>query len=423
MKRLFFFLIFLVPFTCNADTQAVVILLDVTKTIPLDDFAKSKGIAQQLIQQNASGNILTVYAFGSKLREIDPAKLNEIERNDMRTSFYDAIYDVAQTLESIHADRKAIVLITDGLDNSSATILEDTISYTKANGIAVYGIGSGKYDRKSLERIARLTGGKFFPLGQNELVAKINAAIANQKEILAKATKTPSKQAPATSRPVAPTSHPEEVPRQEKSSSYLFWIAGIAVTALILSSVIFLIVRAFRTDERRICPSCSRKLEQNQMICPNCSAPETVRVNRSASPATQEIGTSEEEIAQAIPAELLQKKPVTEEDLSRTFVLMETPMLVVRKGKNLGQTISLNRAFPVSIGRSRVNEIRLDDVSVSSQHCRIIPEKGKHVLYDLGSTNGTFINDKKVQKAFLKEGDTIKIGETQFLYKIEQYRS
>jgi pSer/pThr/pTyr-binding forkhead associated (FHA) protein len=104
-------------------------------------------------------------------------------------------------------------------------------------------------------------------------------------------------------------------------------------------------------------------------------------------------------------------------------VLMETPMLVVRKGKNLGQTFSLNRAFPVSIGRSRVNEIRLDDITISGQHCRIIPENGKHVLYDLNSTNGTFLNDKKVNRSVLKEGDTIRVGETQFLYKIEQHRT
>jgi pSer/pThr/pTyr-binding forkhead associated (FHA) protein len=81
----------------------------------------------------------------------------------------------------------------------------------------------------------------------------------------------------------------------------------------------------------------------------------------------------------------------------------------------------LNRLYPVSIGRSRVNEIRLEDASVSGQHCRIIPESGKHILYDLSSTNGTFLNDKKVSKESLKEGDIIRIGETQLLYRVEQH--
>ena len=139
--------------------------------------------------------------------------------------------------------------------------------------------------------------------------------------------------------------------------------------------------------------------------------------------STQEFGeAAPEDDDGLIPMELLEKRPVSEESLTKTFVLMETPLLVIRKGRNLGQSFALNRALPVSIGRSRVNEIPLDDVTVSGQHCRIIPENGRHVLYDLGSTNGTLLNEKKVNKAVLKEGDIIKVGETQFLYKVEQHR-
>ena len=102
---------------------------------------------------------------------------------------------------------------------------------------------------------------------------------------------------------------------------------------------------------------------------------------------------------------------------------MDKPLLIIRKGKNLGQAFTLDRSVPVSIGRSRVCEIRLEDTTVSGQHCRIISEDGKHCLYDLRSTNGTYVNDKKVRKVELKEGDIIKVGETYFLYKVEQQRS
>src|SRR6185436_2911282 len=98
------------------------------------------------------------------------------------------------------------------------------------------------------------------------------------------------------------------------------------------------------------------------------------------------------------------------------FVLMETPMLVIRKGRSVGQSFSLNRVYAVSIGRSRVNESKLDDVTVSGQHCRIIPENAHHVLYELGSTTGTFVDDRRVSKTILKEGDIIKVGETPFLF-------
>ena len=124
-----------------------------------------------------------------------------------------------------------------------------------------------------------------------------------------------------------------------------------------------------------------------------------------------------------MPVELLEKRPMMEEMLSKTFVLMASPVLVIRKGKGVGQTFSLNRVYPVSIGRSRVNEIRLDDATISGQHCRIIPEHGHHVVCDLGSTNGTFVNEKRINKQILSEGDIIKVGETQFLYKVEQQRN
>jgi FHA domain len=182
---------------------------------------------------------------------------------------------------------------------------------------------------------------------------------------------------------------------------------------------VFLLVRAF-SREKRTCPTCRRPMKDSQIECPYCTG--TVSENIPGD-GTQEIQKasapmSEEEF---VPLELLEKKPDFDTSITKTFVLMETPVLVIRKGKNIGQTFSLNRIYPVSIGRSRVNEIRLDDAAVSGQHCRILPENGKHVLYDLSSTNGTFVNDKKVSKESLKEGDILRIGETQFLYRVEQH--
>jgi hypothetical protein len=221
---------------------------------------------------------------------------------------------------------------------------------------------------------------------------------------------------------------PAVIPPQEKAFPWGWVIAILGLAGLFVVGL--MVATRLLRQQPRICPTCGRTLEPYQTICPDCSAASaprasTVQLKEPVAPSdgTQEIRAGAEEEEVPFPVELLEKKPVTEEMLSRTFVLMETPMLVIQKGKNTGHSFSLNRAFPVSIGRSRVNEIHLDDVTVSGQHCRIIPEKGKHVLYDLGSTNGTFVNDKKVQKAVLSQGDIIKVGETYFLYKVEQHRA
>ena len=104
--------------------------------------------------------------------------------------------------------------------------------------------------------------------------------------------------------------------------------------------------------------------------------------------------------------------------MSKTYFLDQTPELVVSKGPNTGEKYRLSKDHPISIGRSRLNEIRPDDPSISAQHCRIIPENGEYIIYDLGSTNGTIVNNIHVNMAVLEEGDTIRIGATNLVFTV-----
>lgn len=67
-------------------------------------------------------------------------------------------------------------------------------------------------------------------------------------------------------------------------------------------------------------------------------------------------------------------------------------------------------ARPVSIGRAPDNEIPIDNLAVSNYHARVYVEAGRMVVEDLGSLNGTFLNDIRVERATLKDGDAILIG-------------
>jgi CRP-like cAMP-binding protein len=73
----------------------------------------------------------------------------------------------------------------------------------------------------------------------------------------------------------------------------------------------------------------------------------------------------------------------------------------------------------VTIGRSPINVIHLTDPSVSRKHAVIYQVGGENVIEDLGSHNGTFINGEKVQKAALRNGDLIRIGNVVLHYKEE----
>ncbi|MBI4536922.1 MAG: FHA domain-containing protein [candidate division NC10 bacterium] len=65
---------------------------------------------------------------------------------------------------------------------------------------------------------------------------------------------------------------------------------------------------------------------------------------------------------------------------------------------------------PLSIGRHAENDIVIDHMGVSGKHASVALEDQAVVLTDLKSTNGTFVNGKRVERAELRPNDWITIG-------------
>ena len=85
-------------------------------------------------------------------------------------------------------------------------------------------------------------------------------------------------------------------------------------------------------------------------------------------------------------------------------------------GRNLGKRRDIEKEGIV-IGRADDADIPLDDQSVSRKHVRITKQKKEFIVADLGSTNGTYLNDAKIEQAtILRNGDRIKIGTTIFKF-------
>ncbi|MBK6686426.1 MAG: FHA domain-containing protein [Deltaproteobacteria bacterium] len=89
--------------------------------------------------------------------------------------------------------------------------------------------------------------------------------------------------------------------------------------------------------------------------------------------------------------------------------------LWVCSGPNIGRRFAIDRPRLV-IGRSPAAEIPVVDERVSQQHARIELRDGRHHLLDLGSTNGTFVNNQRIEEHALKDGDLVQVGETVFEY-------
>lgn len=70
------------------------------------------------------------------------------------------------------------------------------------------------------------------------------------------------------------------------------------------------------------------------------------------------------------------------------------------------------------LGRGDRAEIRLDDPFASSRHARLVVQGGVVVLEDLGSTNGTYLNEELLSgPAPLHPGDRVRIGDSEFTFQ------
>src|SRR3970282_697560 len=73
----------------------------------------------------------------------------------------------------------------------------------------------------------------------------------------------------------------------------------------------------------------------------------------------------------------------------------------------------------IGIGRAPDNDIVIDNLAVSGHHAKLLVEEGRFLVEDLNSLNGTFLNNQRIRKSALKDGDEILIGEHTLLFKDE----
>src|SRR2546421_6842384 len=93
--------------------------------------------------------------------------------------------------------------------------------------------------------------------------------------------------------------------------------------------------------------------------------------------------------------------------------------LRVLNGSLEGQEIELI-PDPQTVGRGSSCNVKIGDAGVSSKHAKIWCEDGVFFVMDLGSTNGTFVNDRDVDRQQLEDGDTITFGMTKAQFVADQ---
>ena len=93
------------------------------------------------------------------------------------------------------------------------------------------------------------------------------------------------------------------------------------------------------------------------------------------------------------------------------------PRLVVEESPIMPTGVVFPLEGWITVGRAASSNIVLDEQFVSGAHARLVPRGQYYFVEDLGSTNGTFVNEKRVTEAQLRIDGRLRIGETTFRYE------
>ncbi len=90
------------------------------------------------------------------------------------------------------------------------------------------------------------------------------------------------------------------------------------------------------------------------------------------------------------------------------------PSLILQYGHDILKEYDLGESL--TIGRLRDNTVVIDNPAVSGHHARVSWDGSHFVVEDLESTNGTYVNDKRVIRHVLKDGDVVLVGKHKLVY-------
>jgi hypothetical protein len=382
------------PVAGAADPVLVAFAIDTSGSLRPADLARAGDLASGILGALPSDTESVLFTFDDEPRIVVPRTsspdsvreaLLRLRRQGRTTAMNDALYDVTRHLRDSAASRRALVLITDGRDEGSAVDLADGLAVAQQAGIPVFTVGVGRVEERGLRRIAKLTGGEYTALRSAEAATIAGRIAAFEPASSAGPGAAGDRAAPpprvATTPAPSPAATRGASAARPGSGRIWAWLA----TALVLLAALTVLFRRGR----------------------RAPAVEEEEIDHADRPAPT----------------LLEKMSSTEEYLEKTVTLRERPVLTITRGPGTGQVFDVRNQAATSIGRAKANEVVIDDVSVSSEHCRIRPEDGHFVLHDLKSTNGTFVNERRVTRHVLVEGDILKIGETSLLFKTDLKRT
>ncbi|MBF0584809.1 MAG: FHA domain-containing protein [Magnetococcales bacterium] len=369
------------PYPATDQTSVFLFLIDVSDPSRRATVEKNAQLIKKLLEVSKPHHRFGVAVFDSEMRVLAPlgaeraaleAAIPKIVAGGMTTEFYRSIMDALRLLVKFEANRKALVVISDGMAEDRAYRHEDVVPLAQSAGVVIYGLGYAEKvahtpSLQLLRRLADETGGPF-------------AAADTRKEL------------------------PEELKHQ--FFDYLDNGGTFTVDLKNLTgkqNVTILIKQAGAEDIRQV----------QEVVLPE-PVPEPA-------PAPEPVPLP--------PWHVQYRTPLL---AGGTIVLLLILFLTTRKKhkKNNGKIYAYldmldagGSHHPVAtevmrIGRNANNDLQLNNDSVSGFHAEIHRNRsGDFTITDLNSTNGILVNGQEVKSQVLAEDDILEIGEVRMRFR------
>ncbi len=167
------------------------------------------------------------------------------------------------------------------------------------------------------------------------------------------------------------------------------------------------------------CPGCGAEIDPSWKQCPYCGNDLAADAPAPAGQAPPPQGAG--------PAPGGGGAPAMPQIASNRTMAVDIEALKAPKKEVVGWLVIMNgaqkgtdyRLYPGknSLGAGADNDVVITDEYLSTRHAYIRYEDNKYELVDADSTNGCFVNDKKVTKEELIDNDSIRLGRTEFRFK------
>ncbi|MBN1574101.1 MAG: VWA domain-containing protein [Deltaproteobacteria bacterium] len=410
----------------SGEPIAVVLAIDTSGSMKGQAMEHAREAALKFVEGLGDNDLAAVVDFNDKEHIIseftsDKESLKRaIEGLDVagtKTALYDAIYKALEIGSRPGLPfRKVIIILSDGKDEGSVLTIDDGITRAKDSSIPVYTIGLGpNVDRKPLMRVSRLTGGEaLFAPTSSDLVTLYDAISEQLKNqyiltyVTTALTGDGLQHTLGLSVSIGDSIFkddrtfisPKVSPPTTAWNWTWFWIAVAGLVVLIIILIIVIV-----SQKRK---SKGEGAEAGEYPPDSDVMDDSMTVTGLAAGGVEEGRRTMRGTGAAYPAD-------------KTVIMKAeeflTAWIEITKGPDKGKSFNLKEER-TKIGRTGANDISLSDDTISREHAVIDNEDGRYRLTDLASTNGTFVDGKKVSTRVIKDSDKIGFGDTEAIIRI-----